>query len=750
MHPGPPRPPLRRLDFLWKPWGSIELWEAPVTTPLRSAGVATCLVSDHPHLFETGGENYHVDFRAWDYQRGHESDPWRTAPDPSWLGAPTFGRPHMPYDDSRGWFRGEDDFPGPPHHGLRGALAAGRGTATRPLPPGDRRVRPARTVRHPRAVGLAVRLRLGRRTRRTPPGLAPLRGRRRRRWSHHRAAGPPAPRPVRRQAVDDRPLVRCGPGRHRPRPVGTTTPPSSCAPTTATTSVRRTSGASPAPGCARRSATSRCWWRGPARRPSTNDALTTTVDLHATICDVFDVSPSHRTHGNRWSRSIGRRARSGTTWSGGRLGPRGPPGHRPMALRPCPCWRQRAAVHVVQPVVHHAGARRPGRRHLRLPLPDDRAALDRMPDSTVPVIRQPFQDGDLLPFWAWGGFTGDHLFDDQSTPARTRTAATRELQKKPPTTSATPSKASTPPTTSSSAWACCSGNGGGTAVEHRRPLRTSSRGEDSRRPRTRQANGIHPLSRPHDDGRDQRFLPFGTASFFRLHQLFKTADPRRGGGAAPLDHPYERLAIRESDRHRLQYRRDGAVPFSRRAGALRRALGAAPGATGAECHRGTPQFEEDGLVDQRNSSPGRKRTTRAIRRAPCRWASRFCAWIRLSCRREKRLRRSARTCRAHPRRDREGARAGNREHSQRIWTRHRSTRYLWSEMDVGAAVDHVLKPAVHPPVWGRRTLLTNAPALSRSRLRSVDRELPEQVVVFDEEGFALLRGHPRDVARPSK
>ena len=73
----------------------------------------TKLVTDHPHLFETGGENYHVDFTAWDYQRGHESDPWRTRPDPSWIGAPSFGRGHTPYDNSRGWFRDEDDFPGP-------------------------------------------------------------------------------------------------------------------------------------------------------------------------------------------------------------------------------------------------------------------------------------------------------------------------------------------------------------------------------------------------------------------------------------------------------------------------------------------------------------------------------------------------------------------------------------------------------------------------------------------------------------
>ena len=73
------------LDFLWKPWGSIELWEQSLTALLRGAGVVTMLASDHPHLFETGGENYHTDFTAWDYLRCHEDDPWRTRPDPSWI-----------------------------------------------------------------------------------------------------------------------------------------------------------------------------------------------------------------------------------------------------------------------------------------------------------------------------------------------------------------------------------------------------------------------------------------------------------------------------------------------------------------------------------------------------------------------------------------------------------------------------------------------------------------------------------------
>jgi hypothetical protein len=47
----------------------------------------------------------------------------------------------------------------------------------------------------------------------------------------------------------------------------------------------------------------------------------------------------------------------------------------------------------------------------RMPKPDDRAWLDRSPGSDVPVIRQPFDPSDALPFWAGGRFLGDLLYD---------------------------------------------------------------------------------------------------------------------------------------------------------------------------------------------------------------------------------------------------------------------------------------------------------------------------------------------------
>jgi hypothetical protein len=48
---------------------------------------------------------------------------------------------------------------------------------------------------------------------------------------------------------------------------------------------------------------------------------------------------------------------------------------------------------------------------IRLPRPDGRAVLERAPGSDAPVIRQPFDPSDSLPFWALGAFSGDLLYD---------------------------------------------------------------------------------------------------------------------------------------------------------------------------------------------------------------------------------------------------------------------------------------------------------------------------------------------------
>jgi hypothetical protein len=66
---------------------------------------------------------------------------------------------------------------------------------------------------------------------------------------------------------------------------------------------------------------------------------------------------------------------------------------------------------------------------LCLPKPDDRAFLDRMPGSTVPVIRQPFADGDPVPFWALGAFSGSHLYNLCDDPAEEQNLAGSVMEK---------------------------------------------------------------------------------------------------------------------------------------------------------------------------------------------------------------------------------------------------------------------------------------------------------------------------------
>lgn len=55
----------------------------------------------------------------------------------------------------------------------------------------------------------------------------------------------------------------------------------------------------------------------------------------------------------------------------------------------------------------------------KMPMPDDRAVLDYMPGSTIPVIRQPFREGDLLPFWSYAKKYETLLFNRAEDPDET-------------------------------------------------------------------------------------------------------------------------------------------------------------------------------------------------------------------------------------------------------------------------------------------------------------------------------------------
>lgn len=387
------------LDFPWRPWGSIEIWEEPVTALLRREDVTTMLVTDHPHLFEAGGENYHTDFTAWDYERGHESDPWKTRPDPSWLGAPSFGRGITHYDHSRGHWKEEHEFPGPR------TMQAAADWLTHDSPHHDDWLLFVDEFDPHEPFD-------------TPEPYASMYDDR---WTGPHLVWPPYEVGAKEKGVLTDEQARQVRAQYGGKLTmidawfGTlldAVPPEAAV--VLCTDHGHYLGEKDVwgkPGCPVYEPLGRIplMVRWPGVEPGTCDALTTSVDLHATICDAFGVTPTHRTHGRSIlpllrgeATSIRDHALTGV-WGrevhlvdGDVKYARGPAGAENLPLS---MWSNRWST---MPV-----GRFPD---LKLPKPDHRARLDFVPGSDVPVIRQPFAAGDMVPFWAMTRFTGHHLW----------------------------------------------------------------------------------------------------------------------------------------------------------------------------------------------------------------------------------------------------------------------------------------------------------------------------------------------------
>lgn len=406
-------------DFLWKAWGSIEIWEDPITYAMSKAGVVSQLISDHPHLFETGGENYHVDFSAWDYQRGHEGDAWKTAKDPSWVGAPLFGRQHMPYDNSRGWFRGEADFPGP-----RTMAAAAQwlndnvGKHDRfflfvdefdPHEPFDT-PEPYASMYDPHWTGSHLI------------------------WPPYAKAGVASGvltaaqgRQIRAQYGAKLTMIDAWLGRVLDmldaKDIWQDTVIYLCTDHGHYLGEKDIWG-KPAVPAYQTIAQIPLMIAAPGIAPGSRDALTTSVDIFATLAEQFGLEGHfrQRLHGRSlWpvlddaARSIRDYVLTGV-WGrevhyidGGRKYARAPVnGNRPLAML-SNRWST-MPTHFL-------------RREDELPLPDARATLSHMPGSVVPVIQQIWQIGDRIPYWGYAKFSGHHLYDLDADPGETRNLA---------------------------------------------------------------------------------------------------------------------------------------------------------------------------------------------------------------------------------------------------------------------------------------------------------------------------------------
>ena len=65
-----------------------------------------------------------------------------------------------------------------------------------------------------------------------------------------------------------------------------------------------------------------------------------------------------------------------------------------------------------------------------MPPPDRRAYLDTMPGTDIPVLRQPFEQGDQMPIWSFGDQSVDkhYLFDITIDPDEQENRAGEKLE----------------------------------------------------------------------------------------------------------------------------------------------------------------------------------------------------------------------------------------------------------------------------------------------------------------------------------
>jgi arylsulfatase A-like enzyme len=71
-----------RAEFPWRDWGPLDGCDCSLFAQLHPTSVHTQLFSDHHHLWERGGGNYHVDFKGFEFVRGQECDTWKNHPVP--------------------------------------------------------------------------------------------------------------------------------------------------------------------------------------------------------------------------------------------------------------------------------------------------------------------------------------------------------------------------------------------------------------------------------------------------------------------------------------------------------------------------------------------------------------------------------------------------------------------------------------------------------------------------------------------
>lgn len=77
-----------RKEFLWRPWGSLEVFDPRMPVIIGAGGYNTAIVTDHYHYWEEEANGYIHGFDTSDFIRGHEVDHYKVPgnePDPPWV-----------------------------------------------------------------------------------------------------------------------------------------------------------------------------------------------------------------------------------------------------------------------------------------------------------------------------------------------------------------------------------------------------------------------------------------------------------------------------------------------------------------------------------------------------------------------------------------------------------------------------------------------------------------------------------------
>lgn len=105
-----------RKEFLWRPWGPLEVFDARLPREVQKQGFNTGIVTDHYHYWEETANGYIQAFMSSEFIRGHETD-FQTLPGdgpvPAWVEKMSEFR--SPYHMRQYWenvkdFRDERDF----------------------------------------------------------------------------------------------------------------------------------------------------------------------------------------------------------------------------------------------------------------------------------------------------------------------------------------------------------------------------------------------------------------------------------------------------------------------------------------------------------------------------------------------------------------------------------------------------------------------------------------------------------------